>query len=278
MNIVTNLISSLLLLILIINSCNCNKSPGRYISSQKKTNVENPSPELVSEVIVFIGNPGVGKSTLCNSIFGKAVANSGLSFGTGMTTHNQAYMHEGKLYFDTPGLDDVEPKIRTQAAEEIEKALKSNKNYKIVFVATFENGRIRPADLVTINVVCDAIKVKFEYGLIFNQIPNQAMQQIEQASKNKEMVSKYLSTLHQQPSSIIFLEKVNHMEAADNIYFEENHENRQKLLTFLNGLKTSKIEEDEIGKIDIRTYQEKINDMERRHKEIITELSKRANI
>jgi hypothetical protein len=191
-----------------------------------------------------------------------------------MTTHKQAYMHEGKLYIDTPGLDDIEEKIRIQAAREIKKALKHNNNYKIVFVATLENGRIRPSDLVTINVVCDAIKGTFEYGLIFNQIPNQAMQQIEQASKNKEMVSKYLSTLHQQPSSIIFLEKVNQMEAVDNIYFEENHENRQKLLTFLNGLHANKIEEYQIDRIDIKNYQKRINEVEMRNKEIIIGLQK----
>src|SRR5690606_33779598 len=95
----------------------------------KITNVSNPS-----EVVVFVGNPGVGKSTLCNSIFGQAIFKSGVSLGKGMTAHNREHMHEGQLYIDTPGLDDIDEEMCQQAASGIEKALKHNNNYKIVFV------------------------------------------------------------------------------------------------------------------------------------------------
>jgi putative ribosome biogenesis GTPase RsgA len=87
----------------------------------------------INEIVMFCGNLGVGKSTLCNSIFGQAVFESGLSLSTSMTAARQEHIHEGKLYIDTPGFDEVS--ISDQAAREIEEALKHNNNYKIVFVS-----------------------------------------------------------------------------------------------------------------------------------------------
>jgi predicted GTPase len=80
-----------------------------------------------------LGERAAGKSTLCNSIFGKVVFESGLTLSTSMTAARQEHIHEGKLYIDTPGFDEVS--ISDQAAREIEEALKHNNNYKIVFVS-----------------------------------------------------------------------------------------------------------------------------------------------
>jgi len=51
-----------------------------------------------NEVILFCGNPGVGKSTLCNSIFGEAIFQSGVSLGKGMTTHKQEHIYKNKWH------------------------------------------------------------------------------------------------------------------------------------------------------------------------------------
>src|SRR5689334_8685035 len=85
-----------------------------------------------SESVVFCGNSGVGKSTLCNSIFGKAAFESGLSNSTGLTSAKQELAHGGRLYIDTPGLNDVDPEKNKIYAKEIEKALKSKANSKII--------------------------------------------------------------------------------------------------------------------------------------------------
>jgi GTP-binding protein EngB required for normal cell division len=227
-----------------------------------------------SEVILFCGNPGVGKSTLCNSIFGRKVFDSGLSFGTGLTTTKQEHIHENKVYIDTPGLEDIE--MRKQAGLEIEEALKKNKNYKIVFVATFENGRIRPADFATINTVCEAISkdVVFEYGLIFNQIPALALPKIEAGMKNTTTVNRFLQTLKKKPSEYVLLEKIDAMEAAENMYFERSHKNRERLLAFLHKLKANEIKENKVNPLDIEGYEARIEKMERSFREAINGLQR----
>ncbi|EFA85999.1 hypothetical protein PPL_01232 [Heterostelium album PN500] len=71
------------------------------------------SESLVS-IINFLGNPGGGKSTLCNSVIGKVVFESGVSVGKGLTTKTQSYKLENRLIVDSPGLSD--PVMRERAA------------------------------------------------------------------------------------------------------------------------------------------------------------------
>lgn len=44
--------------------------------------------------ILFVGNPGTGKSTLLNSLVGSAVFKSGVSFGGGLTSYLQWHDHK----------------------------------------------------------------------------------------------------------------------------------------------------------------------------------------
>jgi GTP-binding protein EngB required for normal cell division len=228
----------------------------------------------LDEIIVFCGNPGVGKSSLCNSIFQEPVFQSGVSFGRGMTELGQRHIYQNKMYIDTPGLSDI--KLREQAAQEIEKSLKHNSNYKIVFVATLESGRIRPDDLVTINAVCDAIKTKFEYGLIFNKVSKALEEQINKMGIDRAILDNFLDLvgLHKKPSKIIILQKDADMEDCDNKYFQTNDKNRTRLLNFLDGLRANRVEESAVDKIDVRDFQAKIEEMEKNHKAAMEELNK----
>eukprot|EP01132_Coremiostelium_polycephalum_P000296 gene296-385_t len=230
-------------------------------SSPPITHTAHHPTAYANEAIMFFGNPGVGKSTLCNAIFGRAIFLSGASMGSGLTSVHQVHMHEGRLCIDTPGLEDILK--REQAAAEIEKALKYDKNYKIVFVATLENGRIRIGDIVTVNLVCDALRdVPFEYGIIFNQIPSRIYQKAEQEFENPELVTKYFRLLHKMPAGYVILEKDDDIEGADNVVFEKNHVNMQRLTHFLNGLPSKPIHASAVHRIEIVRYEESCNQME----------------
>ena len=58
------------------------------------------------EFFLFIGNPGVGKSTILNGILMEARFKSGFSPGKGLTSVLQCEEKNGKIYVDTPGLAD----------------------------------------------------------------------------------------------------------------------------------------------------------------------------
>ncbi|ACE05498.1 hypothetical protein Aasi_0044 [Candidatus Amoebophilus asiaticus 5a2] len=255
----------------------------------------------MKEVIIFCGNPGVGKSSLCNSIFqsSKPIFNSGVSILTGMTTNKQQYLHEGKLYVDTPGLAD--PETRTKAGKAITEALKHNGNYKIVFVITLEGGRLSPEDVATIETVCEAIKVPFEYGLIFNKVTPGIRKKIigigVESYVKKYSISLdnninnlteefilnliqlglsegYFKAFTKQPSSATMLMRESHMEDEEGEYFSANSPNMKNLLNFLGKLKATEIHESNIIPLDTTDYKKKIEEQEAKNKKLEEELNK----
>jgi ankyrin repeat protein/adenylate kinase family enzyme len=200
------------------------------------------------EIVIFCGNPGAGKSTLCNSIFQRAVFQSGVSDGTGLTRQQQAFVHQHTKYIDTPGLLDADEALMERAAREIEKALKENSNHKIIFVATLASGRIKSEDLATINKICTSVKVDFEYGIIFNKLTKPVIALLQE---NQAEMKKYLGTLRKQPASIVMLEKDRTIADANNVFFSADSENRGKLLDFIAGLKANRISINQVESIDV---------------------------
>src|SRR5580704_10341351 len=78
------------------------------------------------DILMFIGNPGVGKSSIINALKGEQVAASRVTLGHGLTQffmpYEYFYQQQRFFLYDTPGLADIT--LRQRAAEEIEKALK----------------------------------------------------------------------------------------------------------------------------------------------------------
>ncbi len=231
--------------LLVMNSCKNLASQNLPIKEGKQEFLHTSEP---SEVIVFLGNPGVGKSALCNSIFQKNVFKSGVSIGKGLTTEKQEYIYENRKYIDTPGLADV--KQMEKSADEINKALKEDKNYKIVFVTTIDGGRGKSDDLETINAVCKAIKVPFEYGIIFNKVTKPVIK----AMNNEGGLDSYLSKLSKQPSSILFIEKDQVMETEGNdAYLSFNSVQLTNLKSFISNLKAYKIPANKVQELEINS-------------------------
>lgn len=253
--------------ILLINGCQGTMGFVPPVTSTKVMPQQVSTTSTPSEIILFCGNPGVGKSALCNSIFQQNVFKSGVSVGQGLTREKQEYIYEDKKYIDTPGLADI--KLREQAAKEIEKALKENNNYKIIFVATLESGKIREADLVTINTVCNAIKTPFEYGIIFNKVTKRVVDAI---GENGENLKSFLDPLHKQPSSTIVIKKDEDMEDAKDVYLPHNSENRNKLILFITSLTANMIKPIQVQTIDVRAYEEKVIEMEVKVSEMLEKL------
>lgn len=121
--------------------------------------------------MVMTGNPGVGKSTIANTLIGHVEFQSGVYVERGANSVLQTYTAGDITYADTPGLDDVE--TRKRAALEISRAVNEGASLKLVFVVTLENGRIRPADVATVDVVLAALEdvdatVDHHFSLIVN--------------------------------------------------------------------------------------------------------------
>ena len=117
---------------------------------------------------LFIGNPGVGKSTLVNCLTQKVLFESGVSIGSGLTYQMEKRVQDGIVYMDTPGLADT--RQREAEAKAITMALKQNGIYQIFFVVTLESGRVRPQDLATIKIVLENATDITYYSIIVNKL------------------------------------------------------------------------------------------------------------
>jgi len=143
-----------------------------------------------SVTTIFIGNPGVGKSTLLNSYIGETKFHSGISIGHGLTQIVQWVTDvDGNVFADTPGLSDV--KMRKQAALEITKALRRGGLFQIAFVITLEEGRIRPDDKTTMKLVLDAAPIGNNYAIIVNKLSSEILDMLKQDNNRlaKELVA-----------------------------------------------------------------------------------------
>jgi GTPase Era involved in 16S rRNA processing len=174
--------------------------------------------ETMPDILLFVGNPGSGKSTIINALIQKIVVKSGFSIGSGLTKDfsKNEHSHDGKQYLliDTPGLDDI--KTMEKAAIQIENALKLGGNYKIFFVITVDQGRFKVGDLLTIQRILGAIDIQeIQYNVIVNKVhPNTKANLIERD------VRAILKKVSHKAQSIFFINWDDRLDDQDNVFFE----------------------------------------------------------
>lgn len=106
--------------------------------------------------VILCGNPGVGKSTILNTLTNSQEFPSGVSLGSGLTQHSKIVTVNQVEYADTPGLADLTH--GHQAAEQVSHTLSNARCFTLVFVVTLQSGSVRPADLQTIRSVCNSLQ------------------------------------------------------------------------------------------------------------------------
>lgn len=205
----------------------------------------------MTEYRLFLGNPGVGKSTLVNCMLGRKVFKSGLSFGAGLTHQLQEYTApDGVVYLDTPGLADVS--IRQEAAREIAMALRRGGVYKLFFLATLTNGRVSPEDIATFNQVVQAIDVpNLEFSVIVNNVKPRQYKMITESNDNFCKISAAINTMNVTTTSITLVPELNVLDEKDNAITSLPAD----FVTFMNGAPSVMIPRDRVRDIDINSDQ-----------------------
>jgi len=165
--------------------------------------------------IMLFGNPGVGKSTIINSVVGKIVSHSGFSrTGSGITTKYSPYHSKLGILLDTPGLDDV--KTRATACEEITKALKQNGTYKLIFLCTMESGRVRGNDVATVESVMNAVDCP--YNVIVTKLGKVAYESFEQ--QGSTVLRSLLQISGKQPEHIFGIRRLEQLDDLEDKVYE----------------------------------------------------------
>jgi len=105
------------------------------------------------------------------------------------------------FFIDTPGLSDI--KLRRQAAQEIKIALTNGGLFRIFFVITLEEGRIRPDDKTTMSLVLESAPIGSLYYIIINKLQPEIIEMLNDPKQKKE----FLTLLNEElpPTSSVFL-------------------------------------------------------------------------
>ena len=160
--------------------------------------------------LIFIGNPGNGKSTLLNILSNGNHFEGGPSVGTGLTGEFEPKNYGGIWYMDTPGICDVDDAKRVTACQELSRALKSEETatrvYKVFFVVGEKSARAHLDDQGMFDQVMDAVPelTGGNYGVIVNQVSDFFMKLPETGppkSQTKQTFNTYLFAKHSQRST-----------------------------------------------------------------------------
>ena len=229
-----------------------NKNKTKQNKTKQK---QNKKKKMLQYYTIFVGNPGVGKSTLLKS-FPKAPSfQSGISIGQGLTQVLQlAEIAPGEYIADTPGLYDFFR--RKEAAREIEKVLKKDGYYRLVFVITLESGRVRPEDAMMVKLILGAVGVAVPFGIVINKLEKEVKGVlVSNELARKRVVTSILSGVPGR--STHFFHPVGREEGLSG---KENAipsvSTRKELLKWLELIPFMKVGKERVKGINTETYEE----------------------
>lgn len=180
----------------------------------------SPAVLQYGSIIIAVGNPGVGKSTILNSIAGDVLFKSGVNIGSGLTDRLIRVSNQRGIFYDTPGLAD--DTLREAAAKAISEALKEGGNFRILFFIKTDAGRVVKQDITTIKLVLDAApEIKNRYGIIINMVSESLANLLEDESNLTNFLSKLFFGIDEEkrcaPSSIYYILKQQKLEDKNDV-------------------------------------------------------------
>ncbi|KAI0563704.1 HSR1-like GTP-binding protein [Gracilaria domingensis] len=228
------------------------------IKGQNQENGQSPtSSDEPTARIVLVGNPGVGKSTILNTLVGKAEFESGLSLGGGRTMKMKSYRQGEYEFVDTPGLEDVQH--RETAANEISLALRGPAEVILIFIVMLDAGRTRVTDLCCMDVVLSALEecgldVANKHSIIINKCGPEIHRKLEEEGREVKASFKFVRPVYNMSALKLDPEK----EEEDNTLLAE----KDNLMDFIRKAPSLKIDETQNIRVDIAAYEEKKRAME----------------
>ena len=209
--------------------------------------------------ILVVGNPGAGKSTILNTLLQKAQFKSGASLGVGLTFRFDKFQENGITYMDTPGLCDIER--RKQAAEAITMALKQNGIYKVFFVATLEQGRLRPDDVALLKMILESATELTNYYVVINQVSRAIKKNLKLDNKAIDQILLNSAISKQNlPHNTLIVDRVDEIEGESNKFMDRA--NMEALKVFVDNAKGVRIHSHLVTNIAAESFDEIRSKME----------------
>ena len=122
----------------------------------------------MSQYRIFIGLPGVGKSTLINCLEQRIVFKSGYTCEEAIKDWLQKKKQNNITYLEIPITNDA--KWIKVAIERTKDVIKQNVYYQIFFVITAESRRISEKDINAIQLILESNENITSYNLIMNKL------------------------------------------------------------------------------------------------------------
>ena len=168
---------------------------------------------------------------------------------------------DGVTYLDTPGLADITK--RQLAATAITEALKKNGRYRVFFILTLEQGRLRSDDVSLISLVLDSAPDIKAYSLILNQV-NKAVRRMlsDETEIYRELLKGGISE-HQLPKRVHIVDRDDDIDGEK----DETLRHPDSFLQFVEDAIPVNIDSSNVNEIRYENYDELRKELDRKVQE-----------